>query len=129
MSASLPVFAAALCVAGAGPLWVLLPLWNVLSIGWIGIAYALLQSLVNVHMRSTAIALQYVLTNLIGIGFGAPLVGMLSEALHPSFGANSLRDAMLATYSLTLLGVAALLACATCLNTDLARMRSGVLAK
>lgn len=120
---AIPVLAASLSIADARAMWLLLPLWLVLSTGWIGIAYSMLQSLVGVHMRSTATSFQYVLTNLVGIGFGAPLVGVLSEALRPGFGVSSLRDAMLLTYCLNFLTVVALLACAGRVEADLARAR------
>lgn len=58
--------------------------------------YAVIQTLVPQRMRATAIALLYLFANLIGLGFGPLMVGALSDALHPTFGEESLRYALLA---------------------------------
>lgn len=63
--------------------------------GFSGPLYALMQRLVPDSMRATALALLLLLSNLIGMGIGPQVVGILSDALAPSLGADSLRYAML----------------------------------
>ncbi len=58
--------------------------------------FAMIQTLVPPQMRATALAILYLFINLIGMGFGTLLVGALSDALHPVFGDDSLRYALLA---------------------------------
>jgi hypothetical protein len=47
-------------------------------------------------MRATAIAMIYLFANLIGMGLGPLVAGMLSDALRPVVGEESLRYALLA---------------------------------
>ena len=62
-----------------------------------GPTFALMQRLVTEQMRATLLALVMLLANLIGMGIGPQLVGILSDALRPLLGNDSLRYAMLAT--------------------------------
>jgi predicted MFS family arabinose efflux permease len=57
--------------------------------------YVLLQRLVSEQMRATVLALVMLLANLIGMGMGPQIVGVLSDLLAPSYGTHSLRYAML----------------------------------
>jgi predicted MFS family arabinose efflux permease len=61
---------------------------------FLGPAFALLQRLVPDGMRATALSVVMLLANLIGMGLGPQIVGVLSDALAPSFGIESLRYAM-----------------------------------
>jgi MFS family permease len=56
---------------------------------------ALIQTLVPQHMRATAIAVLYLCVNLIGLGLGPLAAGLLSDALRPQQGEESLRYALL----------------------------------
>lgn len=58
--------------------------------------FALMQRLVGDEMRATALAVVMLFANLIGMGLGPQLVGMLSDLLSPTLGMESLRYAMLA---------------------------------
>lgn len=69
-------------------------LWAVISSIWYGPAYGLTQSLVPVRRRATLASLLYLLTNLIGVGFGPQLVGIFSDLFVPHFATHSLRYAM-----------------------------------
>jgi hypothetical protein len=51
--------------------------------------------LVEDEMRATMLAVVMLLANLIGMGVGPQLVGILSDTLRPAFGADSLRFSML----------------------------------
>lgn len=63
---------------------------------FLGPTYALLQRLVAPEMRATSLALMMLFGNLIGLGLGPLIVGMLSDLLQPTLGSESLRYAMLA---------------------------------
>jgi len=65
-------------------------------------AFSLMQRLVADDMRATTLAVIMFLVNLIGMGVGPQLVGILSDAFMPRFGADSLRYAMLFTSVLAL---------------------------
>ena len=53
------------------------------------------QSLVSLRMRAVASALVLLLINVIGLACGPLLTGILSDALKPSFGAESIRYSLL----------------------------------
>jgi MFS family permease len=74
----------------------LIPLVMVFSV-FLGPVYALLQRLVADRMRATMMALVMLLANLIGMGVGPQVVGILSDALMPVLARDSLRYAMLIT--------------------------------
>lgn len=57
--------------------------------------YALMQRLVADDMRATTLAVVMLLANLIGMGAGPQIVGILSDLFRPSFGPQALRYAML----------------------------------
>jgi MFS family permease len=82
----------------------LLPLIMALNF-LIGPTFALLQRLVPDEIRATSLALVMLLSNLIGMGVGPQLVGIVSDLLRPVAGDNSLRYAMLAM-SVVALGAA-----------------------
>ena len=58
-------------------------------------AYAAIQSLVEERMRAVSLAFIFMLANLIGMGLGPVAVGVISDALEPSLGQESLRYALL----------------------------------
>jgi hypothetical protein len=63
---------------------------------YMGPTFALLQRLVADEIRATTLAVVFLLANLIGMGIGPQVVGVLSDALRPTLGSDSLRYAMLA---------------------------------
>ena len=63
---------------------------------------AITQSLVSARMRTVASALLLFVINLIGMGLGSLMVGMLSDALEPQFGKDALRYALLVMMSFNL---------------------------
>jgi len=74
----------------------LTPLIVVFSL-FLGPIYALLQRLVPDAMRATALALVMLFANLVGMGLGPQVVGVLSDMFLPAFGTDSLKYAMLTT--------------------------------
>jgi MFS family permease len=72
----------------------LVPLMMVFSF-FLGPVFALMQRLVEEEMRATTLAVVMLFANLIGMGVGPLLVGMLSDLFVPVLGRDSLRYAML----------------------------------
>lgn len=62
-----------------------------------GPVFALMQRLVPAETRATMLAVVMLLANLIGMGIGPQIVGILSDALTGLYGKDSLRYAMLIT--------------------------------
>lgn len=67
-----------------------------LGLVWLGPVLAAVQHLVPGNMRATASALFLFINNLIGIGVGTTLIGVVSDLTRARFGAESLRYAILA---------------------------------
>jgi MFS transporter, Spinster family, sphingosine-1-phosphate transporter len=67
-----------------------------------GPVYSSVQGLVPLRSRAMASAVLLFFQNLIGLGFGPLLFGMLSDAIKPSFGEDSVQVVL---YTATLLGL------------------------
>jgi hypothetical protein len=65
-----------------------------LQSSYLGPALAVSHSLVPASMRSLTSAIFFLVINLIGLGLGPLVVGLLSDVLKPSLGVESLRWAM-----------------------------------
>jgi MFS family permease len=61
----------------------------------LGPLYATIQTLVPERLRAMSIAIIYLVSNLIGLGFGPLVAGALSDGLRPWAGDESLRYALL----------------------------------
>ena len=70
---------------------------------WLGPVLTAVQHLVPAHMRATASASFLLINNLLGLGFGSLVIGRLSDALGPAYGAEALRYAVAAGLCLYLL--------------------------
>jgi predicted MFS family arabinose efflux permease len=101
-AAALALFAA--CVAGLN-----------------GPTYALTQSLVAVRMRGLSMSTLVVLLNLIGVGVGPTLAGVLSDHFAAQYGADSVRWAMVCVLALNLPAVWLFARAARSIREDLAR--------
>jgi hypothetical protein len=62
----------------------------------IGPLFAAMQTVVPARMRAVSIAIVLLFANLIGLGLGPLAVGVISDALRPLYGPESLRYALLA---------------------------------
>ncbi|HTO07600.1 MAG TPA: MFS transporter [Myxococcota bacterium] len=62
---------------------------------YLGPTFAMTQSLVRPNMRALASAILLFIINLIGLGLGPLLVGILSDKLRPTYGDESVRYALL----------------------------------
>ena len=83
---------------------VFLFLGGIVSSFWIGPTYAAVQTLTAEHLRSQASALLLLLLNLIGLGLGPLVVGVLSDLLIADFGHESVRYAMVISLSTVIIG-------------------------
>jgi MFS family permease len=63
----------------------------------LGPTFAIAQALVPPQMRAQAAAVLLLILNLVGMGLGPQLVGVLSDLLAPRFGDTSIRWALLGT--------------------------------
>jgi MFS family permease len=79
-----------------------------LGLVWLGPVLAAIQHLVPGNMRATASALFLFINNLIGIGLGTALIGVVSDVMRLRFGAESLRYAILAGTGFYLMAAALL---------------------
>jgi MFS family permease len=79
-----------------------------LALVWLGPVLAAVQHLVPGNMRATASALFLFINNLIGIGLGTTLIGLVSDLTRARFGAESLRYAILASTGFYLIAAALL---------------------
>ena len=61
---------------------------------YLGPSLSVAHSLVPASMRALTSAVYFLIINLIGLGFGPMIVGMISDALKPSLGVESLRWAL-----------------------------------
>ncbi|MEM7100485.1 MAG: MFS transporter [Pseudomonadota bacterium] len=68
---------------------------SVLNSLWLGPTFGTIQNLAPTRMRALASAMLLFILNIIGLGFGPFLVGVLSDLLVPQFGGESLRYAIL----------------------------------
>jgi predicted MFS family arabinose efflux permease len=82
---------------------------------------ALSQAVSPVSMRATSGALLLLVGNLIGLGLGPLAIGVLSDALEPRFGVESLRYALLLAPIAAVVGAALYFRAATTLRADIAR--------
>jgi len=100
---------------------VLYILAGAISASWTGPTYAMAQALAPARMRAMASALVVFLLNLVGMGLGPLLVGVLNDWLEPTYGASAVRySLMFAAVPHALAAIFNLLAVRT-LREDLAR--------
>jgi len=86
----------------AGSLWVVVPSFIIMLIlgsMFFGPSFALSQGLATLRTRALATSLTLFMQTLIGLGLGPFLAGAISDYLHPSTGADSLR------YGLAIVGI------------------------
>jgi MFS family permease len=97
---------------------------SLLGSGWLGPTLSTAQTLARPHMRALASALTTGSYNLIGMGVGPLIVGLVSDHLEASFGAESLRYGLLVVVLFSLGGAVLNFAAARDLRADLAAARS-----
>lgn len=98
---------------------VLFPI-SILSGMYLGPSFAMTQGLVTLRMRAVAAAILLFVLNLIGMGLGPTLVGVLSDVLMPATGEDSIRYALCASVALNAWSAIHFLIGARYLSQDLA---------
>jgi predicted MFS family arabinose efflux permease len=91
---------------------------------FLGPSYAMAQQLAPLRMRAQSAATLLFVMNIIGYGTGPLLIGKLSDVLHPMFGSDALRWALLATAIPWLLSAACLWRAARTLSRDIDRAQT-----
>lgn len=72
-----------------------------LASSYLGPSFALIQGLAPTRMRAVWAAITLLVINLIGLGLGPSITGLLSDLYKPVFGAESLRYALMSASLLT----------------------------
>jgi len=103
-------------------LWVWLLFIPPAAVGalYVGPSFAMVQTLVDVKMRATASAILLFIVNLVGLGMGPQVVGILSDLLRPLAGEDSLRWAIMICGITALWGALHFVLAARTLEQDLA---------
>lgn len=71
------------------------------STAYLGATFALIQAEAPIRLRATWAAITLLINNMIGLGLGPLAVGAISDALKPTYGAESLRYAMFTFAAIT----------------------------
>ena len=97
------VFFLAMLMSATPQLALLLFILPVLTMNaYLAPSLSLTQSLVSLRMRAVASAVVLLVINVIGLALGPWLTGLLSDAMHPQFGNESIRYALLSVTSVLL---------------------------
>lgn len=91
-----PFYLAAMLAANPYAAIAILVVPSLLNSLWLGPAFGTIQNLAPTRMRALASAILLFILNIIGLGFGPFMVGVLSDLLVSYFAENSLRYAILA---------------------------------
>ncbi len=77
--------------------------WGALLLisSYLGPTFALIQGLAPIRMRALWAAITLLVINLVGLGLGPTMIGVISDLLRPTFGDESLRWAMVSFSALT----------------------------
>ena len=86
-----------------------------------GPTLAMAHGVVSPRMRALTTSIFFFVLNLIGLGLGPWLLGRISDALHPTYGEESLRYAILLFFSIYVWSAAHYLRAARYIRDDLAR--------
>jgi MFS family permease len=76
-------------------------LWYLFASSYLGPTFALIQGLAPLRVRAMWAAVTLLVINLVGLGIGPLAIGLISDALRPSLGAESLRWSMILMAGLT----------------------------
>jgi predicted MFS family arabinose efflux permease len=132
------VWLVAACIGGGFPFafavylaptafWALLSFLIPAAVGalYLGPSLAMVQGLVPLRMRTVASAVLLFIINIIGLGFGPQMVGVVSDLLAPRFGQESLRYALLCVGCVNLWAAFHFYRAARTLGEDLALANAG----
>jgi sugar phosphate permease len=113
-----PFFAGGFLTDNVTLAWFLFLIPNGLNILWLGPVNTAVQHLVPPHMRATASASFLLINNLIGLGAGSWVMGMMSDAMTASYGNEALRYAAVAALSFYLVAAGLMLLAVKPLRRD-----------
>jgi MFS family permease len=68
---------------------------SLMGAAYLGSSYAMTQAMVPLRMRAQSIAILLFILNMIALGLGPLTVGAISDWLRPTYGADSLRYALM----------------------------------
>lgn len=91
---------------------------------YLGPVIAITHTLVNPNMRAMSSAILFLVLNLIGLGCGPLVVGLISDALTPSLGSDALRYSIAGVSFVGLLSMLAFYRAAKYLPEDLAKQQA-----
>jgi MFS family permease len=106
---AVPIYIIAVSVPSASvALWILV-INGLLGSLWYGPVYAIGQSIVPAHMRATTSAILLFVINLIGLGLGPTVVGIISDVMANGVGLGSAQGVRWALMISTCFGILAFL--------------------
>lgn len=85
-------------------------LFGITTVWWMAPAYAAMSDIIAANRRATALAFFNLGLTMLGGGLGPLVVGMLSDGLTPTHGAEALRWALIYTMAAYAVGIASMLA-------------------
>jgi MFS family permease len=94
---------------------------NLLNVVFAPPTYMITQGLAQLRMRAMASAIVLFVLNLIGLGLGPVLVGILNDWLEPRYGVEAIRISLMVLLAAGTWGVVHSLLAARTLEADLAR--------
>lgn len=118
-----PFFFGVFFSPGAGAAFMFMVLPTLLVSALFGPVFSTTQGLVPPQMRATAAAVLLFVINIIGLGLGPQVVGLLSDLLRPAYGEDSLRYALTFVSLLTVVGAVLYWVAAKSLRDDLDRVQ------
>ncbi len=97
---------------------------GILSSVYAGPTWAIIQELVAPSRRAMAASVYMLIYNLVGLGLGPLAVGVISSAIEPTFGDQSLRYAMAGVLVVSLFGIYAYIVAGRRVSADIERVRA-----
>jgi MFS family permease len=99
---SLPLYIIQFCFHGFIPFLVVTFFWSIVLNAGLPSVYAAIHAVCGSRRRAMAIAIMLFSATLFGAGVGPLMIGAISDALNPVYGANALRFALIAVAPLVL---------------------------
>ncbi|MDE2463901.1 MAG: MFS transporter [Alphaproteobacteria bacterium] len=101
---------------------------SLMGAAYLGPSYAMTQALVPLRMRAQAVAILLFILNMIALGLGPLTVGLVSDALRPLVGSDSLRYALMTGMLTSMTGAFCYWRASRTLTADIAGVVAGVAA-
>jgi MFS family permease len=121
-----PLIAASVLTPGGAAAAGFYAAYIMFSFAWYGPVHGLCQTLVELRMRAMISAIVNLISNLLGVGLGSQVIGLISDRLAPALGAESLRYAMLTACAFSLWAALHFWLAGRSVRADLARARMAI---